>query len=122
MKKSILALIAAALSGAIGASPAFAESDEVCLQNERIWSWRVINERTLVVTDVRNQAFLVSLGAGCVGLNNMVASIGFNTRTNLGCLKRGDRVSFREPTFGATSCFVRDVQPYAPKATDQKGE
>ena len=113
MKRKI-ALMAATLVGGLTASSAFAADDRACLQNNRIWSWRAINERTLVVTDLYYRPFLVRLSGGCVGLNNATVALQFNTWTDLGCLRQGDRVSFREPTLGEMTCFVREVRLYVP--------
>jgi hypothetical protein len=38
-----------------------AAAGDACLQNNRIWGWRVLDERTLVVNDIENQPFLVRL-------------------------------------------------------------
>jgi hypothetical protein len=84
-----------------------------CLANNRIWGWRVLDERTLIVNDYYNRPFLVRLSGGCVGLTNASISIAFRTSTRLGCLRRGDSVMFREPTLGGESCFVTNVEPYA---------
>ena len=87
---------------------------KACLQNNRIWTWRVVNERTLIVGDRENRSFLVRLSGGCVGLNDAILRLAFRTHTNLGCLERGDSVAFRAPALGPMSCFVREVEPYAP--------
>jgi hypothetical protein len=112
--KQKMALMAAMLVGGLTASSAFAADDRACLQNNRIWGWRAINERTLVVTDLYYRPFLVRLRSGCVGLTNATVALQFNTWTDLGCLRPGDKVSFREPTLGEMSCLVRDVRPYGP--------
>lgn len=95
---------------ALMTSSAFAR-DRACLQNNRIWSWRALDERTLVVNDRQGRPFLVRLSGGCVGLTNATRRIRLVTDTNLGCLERGDRVRFAAPALGRTSCFVRDVRP-----------
>ena len=108
---------------AVGASPAPVrrrdDGPRACLQNNRIWSWNVINERTLIVTDLYSRPFRVQLGGGCVGLTNATFSLRFNTWTNLGCLERGDGVSFRAPVLGRMTCFVTGVQPYVPKSGER---
>lgn len=120
MTRRTLTLAAVALAGALMTpimvhdGRAFAQDKDVCLQNNRIWSWRAIDQRTLVVTDIYNRPFLVRLTGGCVGLTNAMVALQFRTWTNLGCLGQGDRVSFREPTLGQMSCIVRQVQAYAP--------
>jgi hypothetical protein len=87
---------------------------KACLQNNRIWSWRVINERTLIIADRENRPFLVRLTGGCVGLTNATLRLAFRTTTHLGCLEHGDHVSFRAPVLGPMSCTVTQVQPFAP--------
>ena len=91
------------------ANPAFAQSDNACLQNNRIWNTSVVDDRTLIVTDRFNNPFVVELSGGCIGLTRNFGRIDFRTRANLGCLGRGDRVSFRDRTLGRNTCFVRDV-------------
>jgi hypothetical protein len=92
------------------AGPAFAQPGRTCLQNNRIWSTSVVDDRTLIVNDRFGNPFVVELSGGCTGLTTTVGPrISFNTRTNLGCLSRGDRVNFRHRTLGRNTCFVRDV-------------
>ena len=90
----------------------FERVDNACLPNNRIWGWRVLDERTLVVNDLGNRPFLVRMSGGCVGLTNANIAIAFRTSTRLGCLRRGDEVIFRDRTLGVQSCFVTDVEPY----------
>jgi hypothetical protein len=112
--RKINMLVIGALVGALVAGPVLAASGDVCLQNNRIWSWRMINQRTLLVTDVNYHPYIVRLTGGCVGLTNAIQALAFRTWTNLGCLKRGDEVIFHEPTLGRMSCFVTDVEPDHP--------
>lgn len=126
MKRTVLGLSLAALTAAFIGPSAVAENAPgaekgpgACLQNNRIWSWNVINERTLIVTDLYSRPFRVQLGGGCVGLTNATFSLRFNTWTNLGCLERGDGVSFRAPVLGRMTCFVTGVQPYVPKSGER---
>ena len=115
--------VSAVVAGLMAASSAFA-SDAACLQNNRIWSWNVVNTRTLIVSDRENRKFVVHLSGGCVGLTNMVPAMAFRTDTNLGCLRPGDRVSYRAPVLGRMTCFVRGVEPYTetPKGQNAKGD
>jgi len=115
-------LAALTLASAMPAVPAFAVEREACLQNNRIWGWRVINERLLIVNDINYQPFLVHLTGGCVGLNDAIWAVRFRTFTSLGCMGRGDRVSFREPTLGPMSCIVTSVEPYYGPARDRYSE
>jgi hypothetical protein len=90
-------------------SPAFAQSGNACLQNNRIWSTSVVDDRTIIATDRAGNPFVVELSGGCTGLTRNFGRIDFRTRGNLGCLSRGDRLSFRDRTLGRNTCFVRDV-------------
>jgi hypothetical protein len=120
-----LALPAAFLAGsmtaliALNAPSASAQGtreQQACLQNNRIYGWIVVNERALIVNDIYGRRFSVDLSSGCVGLTNATLALRFLTTTDLGCLMRGDRVSFDAPVLGPMSCFVRDVQPLAGRA------
>jgi hypothetical protein len=103
-----------ATAGVVGtapntAGPAFAQSNSACLQNNRISSTSVVDDRTIIVNDRFNNPFVVELSGGCAGLTSTFGSVDFTTRTNLGCLSRGDRVSFRHRTLGRNTCFVSNV-------------
>jgi hypothetical protein len=119
MKKRVLVVTATAVlaaltvASAMPPAPAFAQQPEACLQNNHIWGWRVINERTLIVSDIDYRPFVVHLTGGCVGLTDAIFGIRIRTWTSLGCLGHGDRVSFRAPALGPMSCIVTAVEPYA---------
>ena len=125
MNRKFLARPAALLAGSISALIALhgpsssaqnTREERACLQNNRIFGWTVVNERGLIVNDLYGRRFSVDLSSGCVGLTNATLALRFLTTTNLGCLMRGDRISFRAPVLGPMSCFVNDVQPLAGRA------
>ena len=123
MNRRFLMLPAALLAGsltaliALNAPSASAQNTrDACLQNNRIYGWIVVNERALIVNDIYGRRFGVDLSSGCVGLTNATLALRFLTTTNLGCLMRGDRISFQAPVLGPMSCFVNDVQPLAGRA------
>jgi hypothetical protein len=97
-----------AVAGALPIAPAEAQS--VCLRNNRIYGWDAINDNTLIVSDRQRNRYMVHLNGGCLGLRENLFTVAFRTTTSLGCLRRGDRVSFRSPTFGPETCFVRDIE------------
>jgi hypothetical protein len=115
MRKIVLAATAllaiATLSGTVpnSSAPASAQPNGACLRNNQIWSTSVIDDRTIIANDRFNNPFVVELSGGCSGLTSNLGQVDFRTRTNLGCLSRGDRVSFRHRTLGRNTCFVRDV-------------
>jgi hypothetical protein len=115
------ALLAGSLTALVALNPPSASAQgtreqQACLQNNRIYGWIVVNERALIVNDIYGRRFSVDLSSGCVGLTNATLALRFLTTTNLGCLMRGDRVSFRAPVLGPMSCFINDVQPLAGRA------
>jgi hypothetical protein len=57
----------------------------------------------------------VRLGGGCFGVGSYaLMGLRFHTWTNLGCLQRGDTVSYNAPGLGPLNCFVQEVEPYSP--------
>jgi hypothetical protein len=106
-------------SSAIPAALAQGGEERSCLQNNRIWGWNVVNERTIVVTDHYDRPFLVRLTSGCVGLTNATFALRFKTWTELGCLEKGDTISYRDRTLGFMTCTVTEVQPYVPGPNDR---
>ena len=125
MKWKFLVMPAALLAGSLTALVALdapsaraqnTREEQACLQNNRIYTWTVVNERGLIVNDIYGRRFSVDLSSGCVGLTNATLALRFITKTNLGCLVRGDRISFRAPVLGPMSCFVNDVQPLEGRA------
>ena len=86
------------------------ESDEACLQNNRLWGWQVINPRTLSITDRTQKRFTVRIASGCVGLTNSVNAIELRGLSALSCVRRGDFVRFVEPSLGRMSCTITAVE------------
>jgi hypothetical protein len=111
-----LALLAAPQERVLAADTQAKPDAAACLQNDLIWNFNVVNQREIQVIDRNNRTFMVKMTGGCIGLTNL-ATLSFRTQTSLGCLQKGDRISFREPTLGAMSCTVTDVQPVTAKSS-----
>src|SRR5206468_1268930 len=128
MKTTLLGLAAAGLIAVIAAPDSVSAQPsppDTCLQNNRIWGWNAVNDRMLIVTDRSYRRFVVRLSGGCIGLSSYaLTGLRFHSWTDLGCLKRGDQVSYRAPALGPLNCFVNEVQPYSPGivAEAQTGE
>lgn len=125
MSAGVVVLAALMLAGPSVAEDRVAPNppqQKTCLQNNRIYTWRVVNNRELIVGDIQGNVFTVRLSGGCVGLNDSILAMRFVTKTNLGCLSAGDRVSYREPVLGQMSCFVNEVRPGLEPKKDQKVE
>jgi hypothetical protein len=104
------------LMGATLASPVIA-AENACLQSNRVWGWKALDDRTLEVTDRNYQRYTVHLTGGCIGLDKYAAApLVISTRTSLGCVGQGDRIAFRAPGLGPLSCVVMDVND-APAAS-----
>ena len=102
-------------------APSPRASEKVCLQNNRIWGFDVVDEHTLAVTDRNYKRYTVHMRSGCVGLTKAVLDIRLRSTTALGCLGQGDFVSFRSPGLGRLSCAVSGVENYVPAPPPQQG-
>jgi len=90
-------------------------AENACLQNNRIWGWQAVDDRTLIVTDRTYRRFTVHLTGGCIGLGKYAAaSLIVRTSTSLSCLTTGDRIGFNSPGLGPLTCGVSDVRPGVP--------
>ena len=85
-----------------------------CLQASRLWSFNVLDQRTVVLGDRDNNKFTVHMTGGCIGLTNIIDDLRVVTKPNLGCLTQGARIAFREPTLGRMTCFVTSVEADKP--------
>jgi hypothetical protein len=107
---SVPALCAERAVNAPPSSPSAKESDDACLQNNRLWSWQVVNPRTLSITDRTQKRFTVRVASGCVGLTNLIQAIEIRGLSELSCVRRGDFVRFVEPSLGRMSCTITSVE------------
>ena len=113
--KTSHAFLVGALMGVLLATPVLAAADNACLQNNRIWGWQAVDDRTLIVTDRNYRRFSVHLTGGCIGLDKYAAaSLVVRTATSLSCLMQGDRIAFNSPGLGPLTCVVTDVKPGVP--------
>jgi hypothetical protein len=119
MKRLICAALAlgttlSALSPAAFAQPAQLPNGQ-CLQQNRVYGWKVIDDQTLIVTDRSNREYKVSLAKGCRDLK-WPMRLGFSAGSGFGisCVERHSFVLV--PPNGpniAQRCLIEDVQPYS---------
>ena len=115
--RSMKRLLVGVLMGVNLASPVLAAEDKACLQNNRIWGWQAVNDRTLIITDRSYERYTVNLRGGCVGLGNHAGvKLMVRTKTALGCLSAGDMVAFESAGLGPLSCFISGVRAGVPAA------
>jgi hypothetical protein len=112
MKKS-KTILAGVLLGTMLATPVLAAAEEACVQHNRVWGWRALDEHTLQITDRTQHRFIVHLDGFCGGLTSGAAVLVFRTWTNLGCLAPGDLIGVRSPGLGFVSCQIANVQAAA---------
>lgn len=122
--RHVHALIAGLLVSAIAAGPVLAASD-VCVQKNRIFSTRVLDSGTVVVTDMDKKQYTVHMRGTCVGFNKTAENITFRPTTELGCLTAGDSIGYNAPgervsiaTRGSlqSTCTIDSVTAGAPAA------
>jgi hypothetical protein len=105
-------LIVAAL--AVFASSA-ALADPNCLELAQIYSWKAVDNKTLIVEDNWHQKFKVGLMGYCPELP-FRETLGFDVigGTGLSCVSKGDFVITHEPQMGGFRCPVSSIVPYTP--------
>jgi Family of unknown function (DUF6491) len=89
-----------------------------CLQQNRVYGWKVIDDQTLIVDDRSMRKFKVTLAKGCHDLK-WPMHMGFSAGTGFGisCVQRNSFLIV--PPNGpdiAQRCLVEDVQPYSDAA------
>jgi hypothetical protein len=89
---------------------------QVCLQQNMVWGWNVVDDKTPIVTDRLHEAYKVSLMAGCYDLKfQLRLSLRSFSGMSLSCLSRNDYVLV-PPNAGmpAQRCLISDVAAFAP--------
>jgi hypothetical protein len=111
MKTHVLAALGLAVTMA-GSTSAFAAPS--CLELGRIWSWKVVDNKTLIVEDDTHQKFKMSLMGFCPDLQ-FKERIAFKSvgGTDLSCLGMGDYVLAHDIAV-PDRCPITSVVPYTP--------
>jgi hypothetical protein len=91
-----LATVAILSIAVLTSGPAVA-APGACVPNNRIESTKVVNNTTIVVTDMANKTYTVHMHGACVGLDQSALNLSFRTKTQLGCLSPGDTISYSVP-------------------------
>lgn len=94
----------------------------ICLRQDMVWGWKVVDNKTLIVTDKAQKAYKVSLKPGCFNLNWHMR-LGFKSYSGMGvsCLSRNDYVIV-PPLTGQPGqrCFIADIAAYIPPPVPAK--
>ena len=89
---------------------------EVCLQRNRLQSWRAVDTSTMVMTDIEMNQYTVHMKGRCSNLSRPDARLIYRTWTNLGCLHSGDIIAVAAAGLGTVTCSVANVEAGAPDA------
>jgi len=105
---------AMALGFAISIPATQALAGPACLELGRIWSWKVLDNKTLIVEDDTHQKFKMSLMGYCPNLA-FKERVGFKSigGSELSCLSKGDDVLVRDIGM-PDRCPITDIVPYTP--------
>ena len=109
---ALLVVGVAALSSPVAAQPAQLPQGQ-CLQQNRVDGWKVLDDRTLIVTDRSFRQYKISLAPGCRDLK-WPMRLGFSAGSGFGlsCVQRHSFL-YVPPNGGNISqrCLIEDVQP-----------
>jgi hypothetical protein len=100
----------AALAATLLVTPALA--NRTCLQQGLIYSWKPLDDRTLIVEDNFHDKFKLSLMVSCQHLQ-FKENLGFRTFSNtaLACVTKGDEVLVGS-SIGPQHCPIKTIDPY----------
>lgn len=100
----------AAMAATILVTPALA--GRVCLQQSQIYSWKALNDRTLIVEDNFHTKYKLGLMVSCQHLQ-FHEKLGFKTFSNtaLACVTKGDEV-ISGTAIGPQHCPIKTIEPY----------
>jgi hypothetical protein len=111
-----------ALSVGFSVQSAFAQGN-VCLRSQWIDNWEIVDDKTLIVTDRRDQQYKIGLVGVCAGLQQTRFSLAFESLSELSCLRTGDSIHYNDLTFGRERCTISSIESYvAPEAEDSEAE
>lgn len=94
-----------------GTIPAAAQ-DRVCLRAQQIDNWEIVDDKTLIVTDRLDRQYRLGLIGNCIGLQQTRFSLGFETFSELICIRPGDSIQYNDLTFGAERCTISSIESY----------
>ncbi len=122
MGKGWLFLSALALSLGLTAESAYAQGN-ICLRSQHIYNWEIVDDRTLIVTDRRDQQYKLGLVGTCAGLQQTRYSLAFESLSELSCLRPGDSIHYDDLTFGRERCTISSIESYvADEAVSEAAE
>ena len=92
-------------------APAKTPPQQVCLRQDMVWGWKVVDDKTLIVTDKAQKIYKVSLKPGCLDLKWHLR-LSFQSYSGMGvaCLSRDDYVIVPPETgMPPQRCLISDI-------------
>jgi hypothetical protein len=112
MRSAVIAVILA-VSPAIAA----AQTPDVCLQLNRLYSTKVIDGKTLLATDYQHRQYTIHMAQKCVALDQFSQNLSFRRAAEIGseylCVGHGDLLGYSlpgDPSMGLRSITVHGAQ------------
>jgi hypothetical protein len=112
------------LMGTFLAGPVLAQAsnDNVCIQRNRVRSWRAHDDSTIVFRDRQMNDFTVNLRGACRGLTRGNAVLIYPRAGSLSCIAPGDALGVRVAGLAPATCRVASIAAGTPSGTDQSPE
>jgi hypothetical protein len=100
-----------------------ANSGQVCLQFNHLERWKVVNAKTLEITDKTNKKFRVAMNSDCAHSSFVdrvyIQRLG---KSGLDCVEPGDRINLAQRNTPVERCLISSVSLYtdAQRQLDEK--
>ena len=117
MGKAWFSLSALGLCAALCAETAHAQG-AICLRSRDIYNWEIIDDKTLIVTDRRDDHYKLGLVGTCAGLQQTRFSLAFESLGELSCLRPGDSIHYDDLGFGRERCTISSIESYTSSPAD----
>jgi hypothetical protein len=92
-------------------------AENVCLPLNRVFSTKVIDNRTILATDYQHRQYSVHMRQRCVGLDQFAQNLSFRRAGEIGseylCIQHGDTLGYSlpgDPSMGTRSITVHGAQ------------
>jgi len=94
-----------------------AGAQDVCLQLSRVFSTKVVDNRTLLATDRQGRQFTIHMAQRCISLDRFAQLLTFRLSgglaSEMSCIKHGDTLGYSlagDPAEGARSITIHGPQ------------
>ena len=91
------------------------QAQRACLRFGEIWSWKALDNHTIVAEDNQHNKFKLSLMGYCPSVQ-FRERVGFKSlgATHLTCMTPGDDIIVKNPGTGPQTCPIKSIVTYTP--------